>query len=79
MILEELKKRREENFLAHKKKKKNYYLKSKFKKTIIDYESELNSENFFKNIKKIAHNQKLYLDSRKDRILEKLKVYKNYE
>ena len=51
MTLEELKRRREENFLAHKKKKKNYYLKSKFKKTIIDYESELNSENFFKNIK----------------------------
>lgn len=77
MTLEELKKRREQNFLTHKKKKKAYYLKNKIKKTIIDYDLELNGEDFFKNIKKIAHSQKLYLDSRKDKILEKLNEYKN--
>jgi len=47
MTLEELKKLRKENFLAHKKKKKEYYLKSKIAKKEIDYEAELNNLNFF--------------------------------
>lgn len=79
MNLEELKKIRENNFLNHKKKKKGYYLKNKFQKnenSIIDYEKELNEENFLLKIKQIAHNQKLYVDSRKDSIVKKLDEYK---
>ncbi|QKF78496.1 hypothetical protein [Arcobacter defluvii] len=77
MTLEELKKLRKENFLAHKKKKKAYYLKSKIAKKEIDYEAELNNLNFFSKIKEIAHEQKKYIDDRKESIISKLKEYKN--
>ena len=58
MDLDELKKRRRENFLAHKKKKREYYLKKKLaakaknsKSTAIDYEKELNSGDFALKLK----------------------------
>ncbi len=82
--LEELKKLREKNFLKHKKKKREYYLKSKNKEINtkykeykeIDYAKELNSDNFSKNIKLIAKQQKAYIDERKDQILQKMLQYK---
>lgn len=78
MNLDELKKLRESNFLAHKKKKRDYYLKKKKpEKKVIDYEAELNNENFFLKIKEIAHEQKIYIDNRKEAILFKLNEYKN--
>ena len=52
MNLDELKKRREQNFLAHKKKKKEYYLKKKkIIKKEIDYQEELKDDNFSIKIK----------------------------
>ena len=78
MNLDELKKRREENFLAHKKKKKDYYLKKKkVIKKEIDYEIELNEENFSLKIKEIIKAQKKYIDSRKDLIVSKINEYKD--
>ncbi len=78
MNLEELKKLREEKFLAHKKKKRDYYLKKKKVevKKIYDYDSELSSENFTLKIKEIIKAQKNYLDNRKDIIIAKLDAYK---
>lgn len=82
MNLEELKKLRSENFLAHKKKKQEYYLKKKtqseFKK-VVDYEKEFEGDDFLKKIKEIAHTQKLYMDDRKDIIIKKLDEYKEYK
>ncbi len=77
MKLEELKKLRKENILTHKKKKKEYYLKKKLGKKEINYEAELNNENFFIKIREIAHNQKVYIDDRKELIIAKLHEYKN--
>lgn len=84
MNLEELKKLREENFLSHKKKKREYYLKKKFesqaresKNKVIDYDTDLNDENFALTISNIAKKQKQHLDSRKDIILKKLQEYKD--
>lgn len=76
MNLDELKKVRKENFLAHKKKKREYYLKSKASKIEIDYAAELNSSNFLEKIKEIAHKQKEYIDGRKDAIVTKMNQYK---
>ena len=77
MNLEELKKLREEKFLAHKKKKREYYLKKKQEvKKIYDYETELNDENFKLKIKEIIKVQKNYLDNRKDIIISKLNDYR---
>ena len=78
MNLEELKKLRQEKFLAHKKKKREYYLKKKETevKKIYDYDSELNSDNFALKIKEIIKAQKNYLDNRKDIIITKLNDYK---
>lgn len=76
MNLDELKKIRKENILAHKKKKKEYYLKKK-NKIQINYEEELNSDNFLAKIKQIAHNQKIYVDDRKELIITKINEYKN--
>ncbi len=78
MNLEELKKLRQEKFLAHKKKKRDYYLKKKTEiKKEYDYESELNDDNFLIKIKEIAKVQKNYLDDRKNIIISKLNEYKN--
>ena len=77
MKLEELKKLREEKFLAHKKKKREYYLNKKEVKKIYDYDEELNNENFASKIKEIIKAQKNYLDNRKDIIISKLNDYKN--
>ena len=71
-----MKKRREENFLAHKKKKKAYYQKSKIKRQEINYESEFDSKHFLAKIKEIAHKQKEYIDKRRDSIIEKIARYK---
>ena len=78
MNLEELKKLRQEKFLAHKKKKREYYLKKKETevKKIYDYDSELNSDNFALKIKEIIKAQKNYLDNRKDIIITKMNDYK---
>ena len=78
MNLEELKKLRQEKFLAHKKKKREYYLKKKETEVrkIYDYDSELNSDNFALKIKEIIKAQKNYLDNRKDIIITKLNDYK---
>ena len=76
MNLEELKKLREEKFLAHKKKKREYYLNKKEVKKIYDYETELNDENFKLKIKEIIKVQKNYLDNRKDIIISKLNDYR---
>ena len=75
MKLEELKRLREEKFLAHKKKKREYYLKKKEVKKVYDYEEELNNENFSLKIKEIIKAQKNYLDNRKDIIISKLNDY----
>ena len=78
MNLEELKKLREEKFLAHKRKKREYYLKRKqVVKKIYDYDTELNDENFKLKIKEIIKAQKIYLDDRKDIIISKLNDYRN--
>ena len=77
MKLEELKKLREEKFLAHKKKKREYYLKKKEVKKVYDYEEELNNENFSLKIREIIKAQKNYLDNRKDIIISKWNDYKN--
>lgn len=79
MNLDELKKLREEKFLAHKRKKREYYLKKKQTviKKIYDYEAELNNENFALKIKEIIKAQKNYLDDRKDIIISKLNDYKD--
>ena len=75
MNLSELKKRREQNFLAHKKKKRAYYLKNKAKNEI-DYEKELNSGDFLLKMKSIASKQKQYIDNRKESIIAKINDYK---
>ena len=78
MNLEELKKLREEKFLAHKRKKREYYLKRKqVVKKIYDYDTELNDENFKLKIKEIIKAQKIYLDNRKDTIISKLNDYRD--
>jgi hypothetical protein len=79
MNLDELKKLREEKFLAHKRKKRDYYLKKKHEtvKKVYDYDTELNNENFELRIKEIVRAQKNYLDNRKDIIISKLNEYKN--
>lgn len=82
MDLNELKKLREENFLAHKKKKRDYYLKNKAKKKkaekkVIDYETELSDLNFTAKIKEIAKAQKAHVDDRKELIVAKINEYKN--
>ena len=78
MNLEELKKLREEKFLAHKRKKREYYLKRKqVVKKIYDYDTELNDENFRLKIKEIIKAQKIYLDDRKDTIISKLNDYRD--
>ena len=78
MNLEELKKLREEKFLAHKRKKREYYLKRKqVVKKIYDYDTELNDENFKLKIKEIIKAQKIYLDDRKDTIISKLNDYRD--
>ena len=62
MNLDELKKRREENFSSYKKKKSIYYQKKKeIIKKEIDYEKELNDENFSLKIKEIIIYKKQYL------------------
>ncbi|MDD2292219.1 MAG: hypothetical protein PHV52_08065 [Aliarcobacter sp.] len=78
MNLEELKKLRQEKFLAHKKKKREYYLKKKETEVrkIYDYDTELNSDNFALKIKEIIKAQKNYLDNRKDIIITKMNDYK---
>ena len=78
MDLKELKKLREEKFLAHKMKKKRYYLNKKQEvKKIFDYELELNDENFALKIKEIIKAQKNYLDDRKEKIISKLNDYRD--
>ena len=78
MDLKELKKLREEKFLAHKMKKKRYYLNKKQEvKKVFDYEAELNDENFALKIKEIIKTQKNYLDDRKEKIISKLNDYKD--
>lgn len=88
MDINELKKIRHQNFIDHKKKKRDYYLKSKgnkkksYKNPInlsksIDFDNDLNNENFLNTIKKIAKAQKNHIDLRKDLIKEKIKEYKN--
>ena len=78
MNLEELKKLREEKFLAHKRKKREYYLKKKqIVKKVYDYDIELNDENFKLKIKEIIKAQKIYLDDRKDTIISKLNDYRD--
>lgn len=84
MDLEELKRVRKENMLAHKKKKREYYLKQKLAKQAsskplkpeIDYSKELNGDFFTQTIKEIAKKQKSHVDSRKEKIIQKLKDYK---
>ncbi|MEA3383947.1 MAG: hypothetical protein U9Q20_04620 [Campylobacterota bacterium] len=91
MNLDELKKRREANILAHKKKKKAYYLKTKLLKSqkensqkveSINYEVELFGGNFALKLKEIAKKQKQHMDSREDIIKQKILEYrekkKNY-
>ena len=78
MDLKELKKLRQEKFLAHKMKKKRYYLNKKQEvKKIFDYELELNDENFALKIKEIIKAQKNYLDDRKEKIISKLNDYRD--
>lgn len=85
MDLEELKRIRKENILNHKKKKKEYYLKKKLEQKLaigavvkpeIDYEKELRGDFFAQTIKEIAKKQKSHVDSRKEKIIEKLVAYK---
>ena len=83
MDLEELKRIRKANIIAHKQKKKAYYLKKKLEKMpsekkyeAIDYEEELFSGNFTKKIKEIARKQKTYVDDRKEIINSKIEEYR---
>ncbi len=86
MDLTELKRIRKENILNHKKKKKEYYLKKKLEQKMsssgnsikleFDYEKELQGNIFAQTIKEIAKKQKTHVDSRKDKIIEKLLAYK---
>ena len=83
MDLEELKRIRKANIIAHKKKKKAYYLKKKFENMpkntsnpLVDYEKELFSGNFASKIKEIAKKQKTYVDDRKEIISAKIEEYK---
>ncbi len=81
MKLEELKKIRENNFLKYKKKKKEYYLKRKVQnksknKEFIDYEVELNDNNFKDKMQQIVKSQKEYVDTRVDKIILKIEEYK---
>lgn len=84
MDLEELKRIRKENFASHKKKKREYYLKKKLEKQAnhdhskesYDYEQELNGDNFDLKIKEIIKQQKRHVDSRKDKIIQKINDYK---
>lgn len=85
MDLEELKRIRKENILAHKKKKREYYLKNKLSKSlekkeapkiIYDYEDDLNDDNFDLKIKEIIKQQKKHVDNRKDKIIERINQYK---
>ena len=46
MDLEELKRRREANILAHKKKKKAYYLKTKLQKNQMQNIQKINAINY---------------------------------
>lgn len=80
MNLSDLKKLRQQSFLAHKKKKRAYYLKNKAKKEssrVINYEDELNDLNFSEKIKEIAKAQKKHVDSRLELIQTKINEYKN--
>jgi len=82
MDLDELKRRREANLLAHKKKKKAYYLKTKLqnrktdltKIASVDYEIELFSGDFARKLKEIAQKQKKHIESREDIIKQKIKI-----
>ncbi len=83
MDLEELKRIRKANILAHKKKKKAYYLKKKLEKSnatavskAIDYEKELFSGDFASKMQSIAKKQKGYVDDRKDIIISKMTEYR---
>jgi len=84
MDLEELKRIRKANIIAHKKKKRAYYLKRKQANTqrktlnlkVIDYENELFSGNFIDKIKEIAKKQKLYVDNRQEAISIKIEEYR---
>lgn len=84
MNLEELKRKREENLLAHKKKKQAYYIKSKLKNNIegnekfssIDYDDELFSGDFDLKIKEIVQKQRKHIESRKELIQKKIQEYK---
>jgi len=84
MDLRELKKRREENLLAHKKKKRAYYIKTKLKNreanpeklASIDYEVELFGGDFASKLKEIAKKQKEHIDSREEIIRKKILEYK---
>ncbi|MEA3498788.1 MAG: hypothetical protein U9R16_07010 [Campylobacterota bacterium] len=84
MDLKELKKRREENLLAHKKKKRAYYIKTKLKNReqnvekfgSIDYEVELFGGNFANKLKEIAKKQREHIESREDIIKKKILEYK---
>ncbi len=84
MDLHELKKRREENLLAHKKKKRAYYIKTKLKNrekniekfSAIDYEVELFGGDFALKLKEIAKKQRDHIDSREEIIRKKILEYK---
>ena len=84
MDLDELKKRREANLLAHKKKKRAYYLKTKLMKhelnqkrfNSIDYEKELFGGDFNLKLKEIAKKQKSHIESREELIKQKMFEYK---
>ncbi len=83
MDLEELKRIRKANIIAHKRKKKAYYLKKKLEKSTqktsnpaIDYEKELFSGDFLSKIKEIAKKQKTYVDDRKEIIAAKIEEYR---
>jgi len=85
MDLEELKRIRKANIIAHKKKKQAYYRKKKLVQSAntilnisksIDYDNELFSGNFVNKIKEIAKKQKLYVDNRQEIIHLKIKEYR---
>ncbi len=78
MKLEELKNIRKEKLLAHKRKKREYYLKNKNKekKVAHDYENDLSDLNFDFKIKEIIKQQKIHVDSRKEKIIKKITQYK---
>ncbi len=86
MDLNELKRIRKENILNHKRKKKEYYLRKKLEQKMtattnsikleFDYEKELQGNFFAQTIKEIARKQKSHVDTRKEKIIEKLLAYK---